>query len=468
MTKNFVFRAVFTLVCVSAIFAETAEDVTTLSVDDAVKYALSNSYQLRSAAIDLAIKERAGKTAWNPLMPSVQATATLNRANSNGTVESAINQAGAMSQLNGTLSTLLGRPYTPPDLGSPGESDRWTAVAPAVTATWAFNPAILYAMKAANSDYEAGKITWEQTRAQAETNVRKMFYGLLIAKESLEIQEESLEASRLRMEQARTNYQNGRAAEIHYLQAQVAYEAAKPNVLKAQQQIEDSLGLFALLIGFDEGKKIDISGEIIPEYKDLDTQNLIQQNMGRRFDMRTLERSKETLAINKKALDMQTFIPSVQISWQYQLLRSLSDKEWYSSQVANDWGGSLSFTLAWNLTDMLPWSGGRQNAKTIGDNMTKLDIQTQQAKANAVNEITRLVNNLELSQSQIDMMQTGVEVAQKAYDQTVRTYNQGGVEFLDVRDAQNSLNQAKLGLLNEEYNYISGLLDLELALNTKL
>jgi outer membrane protein TolC len=42
------------------------------------------------------------------------------------------------------------------------------------------------------------------------------------------------------------------------------------------------------------------------------------------------------------------------------------------------------------------------------------------------------------------------------------------VELLDVRDAENQLNQAKLGLVNEKFNYLSGLLDLEYTLNTKL
>jgi outer membrane protein TolC len=39
---------------------------------------------------------------------------------------------------------------------------------------------------------------------------------------------------------------------------------------------------------------------------------------------------------------------------------------------------------------------------------------------------------------------------------------------LNLRDAETSLNQAKLGLLNQKYQYISALLDLENTLNTNL
>ena len=52
-----------------------------LTVDEAVDYALKNSKTLQSAAIDLEIKMRAKDTAWNSLVPSVQVTGTLARSN---------------------------------------------------------------------------------------------------------------------------------------------------------------------------------------------------------------------------------------------------------------------------------------------------------------------------------------------------------------------------------------------------
>ena len=61
-----------------------------------------------------------------------------------------------------------------------------------------------------------------------------------------------------------------------------------------------------------------------------------------------------------------------------------------------------------------------------------------------------------------------IKLAQKAYDMTVRAYNSGTQELLDVKDSENSLSQARLGLLNEKLNYISALLDLENAINVKL
>lgn len=51
---------------------------------------------------------------------------------------------------------------------------------------------------------------------------------------------------------------------------------------------------------------------------------------------------------------------------------------------------------------------------------------------------------------------------------SAKSYRNGTTELLDLRDAENSLNQAKLGQLNQKMNYINALMDLENTLNTNL
>jgi outer membrane protein TolC len=452
-----------------------------LTMDEAVSYALEHSSQLQSAAIDLMIQERAADTAWNTFLPSASVTGTLSRANSS--FQDTIDSAVASASSTASIELLEGFGLVPPgtadfmkptmaataknQLGTANELDQWTAVLPGLGVSWAFNPAMIQAIKATHADYESGLISWQQTQAQVALNVKKMFYGILMAQESLAIQEASLESARQRAQQAWDSYKAGRSPEIQYLQAQVAYETAKPNVLRAQQTIDNNLELFAFLIGMPLNTPIELSGAIEPLYQELDEAALTGDNLNRRFDLQTIDAQRNTLEINKKALDWQSWFPSFQISWQYQNIFALSDKQWYADQVRNSSGGSLSFSLAWNLTNLLPWSSARQQAKTLEDNLAKLDVARDQAWSNAVTDVRQKINALELARSQIEAMQASMELAQKAYNQTETLYNNGLAELLDVRDAQNTLNQAKLGLLNEQYTYLSGLLDLEYALNTQ-
>ena len=138
-----------------------------------------------------------------------------------------------------------------------------------------------------------------------------------------------------------------------------------------------------------------------------------------------------------------------------------SDEKWYNS-------GSLSVTLAWNLTNMLPWSSNRQKVKDYKQQLAQLELSLQTLKENQKVEVRKAVDTLNQAREQIDAMERNVKVAQRAYDMTVRSYRNGTTERLDLRDTESSLDQAKLGLVNQKFQYISALMDLENTLNTTL
>ena len=130
--------------------------------------------------------------------------------------------------------------------------------------------------------------------------------------------------------------------------------------------------------------------------------------------------------------------------------------------------GAFSATLAWNLTNLLPFSANRQAAKDIKDNIRKLELSLETLIEKTELDIRTQVDALDQSQVAIEASSGNIQLAQRSYDMTLVAYRNGTAELLDVRDAENQLNQAKLGLANEKFNYLSGLLDLEYTLNTKL
>ena len=64
-----------------------------------------------------------------------------------------------------------------------------------------------------------------------------------------------------------------------------------------------------------------------------------------------------------------------------------------------------------------------------------------------------------------------LEQIKKIAGEKAEDYNKRFIESQEriaVKDSEASLNQARLGLMNEKYNYISAVLDLETKLNIKL
>ena len=466
-------------VCLCQAQSDKDEQTVTLTEDSAVAYALENSLSIKSSAIDLEIKKRAGDNAWNVLLPTVQASGTLSRS---GTSSYSSMEAAAQSALLSARVGALEKGSSLPVerqaafynqiLGGMGyedtESGHWTTVGN-LGVSWNLSLAYIGQIKAAKADYEGGKITYEKSVRETEVNVRKLFYGLLLQQENIRIQKTSLENARLRAVQTETNFKNGLVPELSMLQAQVSYENKRPEVEQADRLLRQQLDTFAFIIGLPVGTSIVLDGSIEPEYVDVDVDTLIQKYSASSLDIKNLDATISSLKDNLSAINLSSYTPSLALNYSLQpaLIYGLDFDRYTDADNWND-SNSFSITLAWNLTNLLPWSSNRQNAKNIESNLKKLELSREMAVENQKVEVRKAVDTLTQARQQIDAMGRNIKLAQRSYEMTMRSYRNGTTELLDVRDAESQLDQAKLGLANQKFNYISALLDLEKTLNINL
>ena len=400
-----------------------------LTVDQAVDMALSNNQSLKSAALDLQMAKDASDVSWNGFLPTVQASGTIQRSH----------------------ESMTALPVT-------------TAFAGNLAFSFNFNPALISNIELANQKYLAGQITYEQSKAETVRNVKKLFYAILLQQKSLALQEETLANTKTRMDQAQTLYEQGYTTELSVLQAQVGYENLKATTLKSKQSVEQQLANFAFLLHFEGEEDLHLVGEIEPEFKNIDLQQCLAR-IGARYDITGLLKQKDILDVQREAIDRQIWIPSVSINMNYQPTHGDVTQNWFNSSNWKDYGSS-SMTIAWNLTNLLPWSTGRQNAQILEDTIQKLQISLSLLQENARLEIKKDITTLGQAKEAIENSERAISLAQKSYDLTMEAYKAGAKELLDVRDSENQLNQAKLGKLSEQYNYLTALLDLEYATQT--
>jgi hypothetical protein len=82
--KKIIIVSILFLSAISNIFAEKnakTQEPLTLTVEDAVSYAITNSKSLKSSEIDLEIKKRAKMYSWNVFLPSLNVSGTISRTN---------------------------------------------------------------------------------------------------------------------------------------------------------------------------------------------------------------------------------------------------------------------------------------------------------------------------------------------------------------------------------------------------
>ena len=471
----------FMLAAASVVFCQESDAVNqdaaekekvVLTVDDAVAYALENNKSLKSAAIDLEMKKRAKMYSWNTFLPSLGVSATASRTTENSTYDTIRSTIISEARL-GALEKGGSFPSSKYDLAvseagfSDEEKLHWAVIAPNISAQWNFNLAMIESIRAAKASYEAGEISWEQTAKEMEVNVKKMFYGLLLQEESLNIQRDKLNNAKARYEQASINYKNGLVPELSVLNSQVNYENLKPEVLSAEQSFKQQKDMFVFLLGLPFGTDIELKGTVDSKFVEVNADELVSKYLENNDEVRSLKKNIELLNISLNASRFSTFTPSLSVNYGFQPI-VYAGGEWNSLGDATD-NGSLSFTLVYsNLIDMLPFSANMQKMKDTKQQIAQAELGLEQLVQNTEIEIHTLVDNLYKCQANIEAMMRNVELARKAYNSTLRAYNNGTQELLEVRDSENSLNQARLGLMNEKFNYISALLDLESKLNLNL
>lgn len=451
-----------------------------LTVDDAVNYALKNNQSLKSTAIDLEIKKRANSNSWNTFLPSASLSGTLARSNDIDTIKSSIESSAAFPTFLGAVKAteynFASSVYAASNIDSSKliddmygseETALWHPVG-SLSFSWAFNAAMLKSISATKKQYEAGLISWEQSVRETEVNIKKMFYGILLAQENLKIQKESMRNAEARWHQAEINYRNGTVPRLSVLNSQVTYENMKPTILSAENSLKQTKETFGFLLGLPYGTKIDLTGTIETSYVDVNADELFKKYVEQNNEIKSLKKNIELIKTGIDATYLSTFTPSLAVSFGLQPTVSNITKNWFDKDNYSE-GGNLTITLAYsNLFDMLPWSSNMQKLKDSKQQLAQAEIGLEQLYQNAEIEVHKLCDNLTVSRANIEAMRNNVTLAQEAYDSTLKAYNNGTQELLAVRDSESSLNQARLGLMNENYNYISAVLDLETKLNITL
>lgn len=430
-------------------FAQETNEPKTVTIEEAVSLAMENNIQLSSSAIDVRMKQRDMNYAWNVFLPSVQATGTLSRRN--------------LSE----ITAQTGNPLMPTITTKFSEKELWGASG-GLNISLNLNLALFEGLKATRQGYEAGKIGLQQAQAQTEKNVRKAFYGILLQEGSLSLAKDKFTVSEERLKQTRTNFSNGLVPELAYLQTQLALETQKPAIMEAELNLEQQKNTFAFLLGLPAGTQIKLNGTIEPKITAFDPKELVEKNLANRLDIALLQKNIEMMGTQIRATTLQRYTPSISLNQSYQPRLSAIDADWSNKDNWTDSTGAFSLTLAFNLTNILPISASGQSLANTKDALKKLERTMQSASYSAELEIRNLVKKLEKSKASLAAMELSVSIAEKAYGLTEQGYRSGTIEFLDLKDAENSLLQARLASISEKFNYTSTMLDLEAALNTKL
>jgi outer membrane protein TolC len=430
---------------VAGLFAE----VRIIPVDEAVKMAIDSNLSLESARISLDTKKRKNDLKWNQFIPTIGVTGSLVRDN----------EAGMYTGLVEDPTSPFG--YA---VGS-REQPQWH-VAGGLSASITIVTALFEGLKNYRLDYEAGVLSYGKAKAQMERDLRKLYHNILLAEENVRLQQEKYAAAERQETQAQANYRAGLAPELQYLQARVAKENMKPQIDEAENNVRLAKANFAFVIGLPYDTEIELvplEGGFDPV--SLDVAQLIADASRNKPDILELRQTLLVAQSGRKAQALQAQTPYLNLSWNMQ--RAFGGDPWKDSWGDNDlWqkSGSLTVTLGMTFNGLVPWFKESQAVKDMDNQIASLNVNLAQMIRGTEIEVYNTCLILERTKSSVDAMRQNVDLAERSYRSTETAYRSGLQTLLEVQNAANQLQEARLGVMSQTVTYINGLIDLEYAL----
>lgn len=416
--------AVIALFCVFSLSAQTSsEKVRTITVDEAVILAADNNISLKRQRISLETLERRNKTSWNSVSPTMSLS------------------GGLTKPLDGIVTDMEAQIKYSYNVGA--------------SARLSLTPSLYTSIKDTQLKYESGKTSYEDAVRQIELNVRKLFYSLLYTQESMNLQRRNMETARIRYENNRDKYNRGQLSELDLLQSQYSYESLRPNIESAEIAYQNSIASFKQTLGISQDEKIELSGSL----SDAVPPESFSVNQAV-DELPSIKKIKASIAQQENSLlatRFSAYSPSVTASYSWGMNGNDKTEEFKKGQESH----SLSLSVNIPLDGYIPWTNVAQNVKNQKAVLQDLQLQLENERTTASLNLQNSIKNILQKQSQMDLLDRNVELAQKTYDMTLTAYNHGSRDLLTLQSTADALLKAKTDRESKKYELISAVLDLE-------
>jgi outer membrane protein TolC len=425
MKRNILLCMSLLILCFAKARGQDALPQRTMSVDEAVRIVLEKNLSLKRNALETSGKKRISDRSWNSLLPSVSVSAGISHP----------------SSVIGSLSP---------------EQNDWTPGV-SVSASLGLSTAVIENIKKARADYEAGLLSHELAKQELELQVRKLFYQILLLQANIDLAAQSLESARARYEESAALAKVGQASRLDELSARVDMENQRPKVRSAETLYANALDSFKAVLGIEQETGLLLRGNL--EYSGglVTGEDSRDEPRGSSLETAVLQQGIKTLEAQRKAAWHEAYIPSLRLSWNSNPL--------YRNEAWNDSSGSFSISLGINIDSFLPWSAAKTQLDTLDDSIQSSQLQLAESLRNREDRIRQYERTISQTTETIEALTLNVELAESTYTMYEEAYRLGAADYQSLRNAGDSLLQAKNQVQQEYYNLIAAVLDLEKELN---
>jgi len=466
---------------------ETKQPTLELNLEKAITIALDGNPSVKVADLEIQKKAYAKKSAQSSLYPQIDAVGQYSRAVKKQVMymDGAFDFGAMLSPVvdplvggmektlrdqvpgyqPGSLQQNIGE-STPPPVEDTGGGNEGISVGRDNTWTGGFNlnwpvvvPTLWKSLELSSLDVELAVEGARSSKINMINSIRKAYYGVLFAKDAMNVLQTSYDNAVLNYENIKNKYQQGVVSEFDMIRADVNVKNIKPNLIQTQNSYNLATLSLKALMGVDMDLDITVAGSLKDYEQDLYKELLsVDSSLDSNSDLKQFDIQNNQL---KKTLELYRaqYLPVIAITGNYMYMSMNNDFKFgdYKWNPYSTVGLSLSIPLFDGFKK-------RNDIKQTKVSLEQMEWQRQDIVRNLELAVKNNVNNMSNYVEQVLSTKDVVAQAEKGYEISQKLYDTGMGTLLDLNDAQLGLTQASLAFNQAIYNFLASKADLDKTL----
>lgn len=428
-------KKIIILLTLTFALGANAQAVKSLTLKEAINYALENKAEAKKAKLQVENSEYQIQEVRSQALPQISANGSLTY---NPVLQTTVIDGANFGQPGSTIQANFGQ--------------KWNSTAGVSLTQAIFDQTVFTGLKAAKSTREFYQINEQLTVEQVIERVANNYYQVYVQRQKLTVIDSTYKNTTKVKNIIKGQFDNGLAKKIDLDRILVKIS----NINTQRQQVLNAVQIQENALKFYMGMPIETQIEIPQTAFEVSPQSLSEiPNTANRTEYLLLKKQEQLLSYQKKAVEAG-YYPTLSLSAGYNYI---------GQGPKMPIGGKPSEGVYWSdfssigLNLKVPiFTGFGTRAKVrqadidlrtikedINDTKLSLDLAFANAKTQIDNSLTTINNQRENAQ-----------LAKEVLDNTRNNYVQGLASLTDLLDAENSLTEA-------QNNYTSAILDYKLA-----
>ncbi len=416
-----------------------AQQVHTLTVQDALDLAKKNNLQVKNALLSLQIQEQSNKATTARALPTISGTA--------GTTVFFQTPVTIVPGefFGGTPGSTIAVSFQPKYTASGGVSLNQTL----------FDGQVFVGLKARQTSVDYYQKAVDLSIEAVSVNIYKVYYQLVVSKTQIQQLDANIERADKLLHDTKIMHDNGFQEQLDVDKATVQLANLETTKLSTQTSITNGYLSLKYLTGLpsadsivlaDQFNESDLNKDLV-----LDTTHRYED----RFDFQSLQINKQLSDYNIRAYKA-LYYPTVSLTGAFQKNAYNNTYDFFSKT------GNWYTTSYAGLNINVPiFSGFSHNANLKVARLQAIQTQNQleNLKLSIDNEICQARNNFNAALQTVGNQKKNTSLAESVYNQTKKKYESGLASNTDITNAQTDLITAQTNYINALYNAVIARVD---------